>query len=108
MQARRKTRSAQRAYTMVEMMVVIVILGVLLNIATPGLISAREHTRARACVTNLKRIDSAKEQYALDNKLAVNASAPLMTDLAGSGTYLKNTPICPNGGTYSINSMGTS
>jgi type II secretory pathway pseudopilin PulG len=94
---------------MIEVMVVTVIIGIMLNIAMPGLLRARETSRARSCVKNLKNIDGAKEQFAIDNRKGAGAAAPLMTDLTGTGgtaTYLKTTPRCPSNGTYSINTIG--
>lgn len=99
----------RRAFTLIEIMIVVLIIGILLAIAVPNFIRARESSRSKACVANLRLIDSAKEQWAMDNRASTGTAAPAMTALAGSGstTYIKTTPICPSSGTYSVNAIAT-
>ena len=99
--------SRKSAFTLIEIMIVVLIIGVLLAIAVPNFVRAREASRAKACVANLKQIDSAKEQYAMDAKLTSAATPAGFTDLVGAGSYLKNTPTCPSSGTYTIDAIGT-
>src|SRR5579872_1149800 len=96
-----KTR---RAFTLIEIMIVVLIIGILLAVAVPNFIRARESSRAKSCVANLKQIDGAKEQWAMDNKKDAGAM-PLPTDLYG--VYTKFPPSCPSNGTYTINGVGT-
>jgi prepilin-type N-terminal cleavage/methylation domain-containing protein len=56
----------ERGFTLIEMMVVLVILGVLTGIALPQTMRARHVSRKRACVANMRVIDCAKEQWALE------------------------------------------
>jgi hypothetical protein len=59
--------------------------------------------QANACVNNLRQIDAAKQQWALENKKPANVF-PTPTDLA---PYLKNgLPLCPASGTYTLNAVG--
>ena len=99
----RKAR-AERGFTLVEIMIVVLIIGILLAIAVPNFVRARESSRARSCVANLKQIDAAKEQYAMDNNLS-NGATCVMEDLVP--TYLKSQPSCPSGGTYTVGAIGT-
>lgn len=59
---------------------------------------------ANTCINNLRQIDAAKQQWALEkNKTATDV--PTVQDLLPyfpSGAF----PVCPDGGTYSINSAG--
>jgi prepilin-type N-terminal cleavage/methylation domain-containing protein len=95
-----------RAFTLVEIMIVVLIIGILMAIAVPNFVKARESSRKSTCVANLKQIDSAKEQLAMDNKLASGA-ATTMAALVGPTLYLKNTPTCPSSGTYTTGNVGT-
>jgi len=56
------------------------------------------------CIANLKLIDAAKLQWALENNKAEDA-IPIAQDLM---PYLKDGvfPVCPSGGTYTINAVG--
>jgi type II secretion system protein G len=105
------TRWGRKGFTLVEIMIVVLIIGILLAIAVPNFIKARETSRTKSCVANLKQIDAATEQWAMDNKASQNATVGLST-LIGAGsttTYMKNSPSCPSGGTYSDpETVGTS
>jgi prepilin-type N-terminal cleavage/methylation domain-containing protein len=100
-------KKARHGFTLVEIMIVVLIIGILLAIAVPNFIKARETSRGKACQANLKQVDSAKEQYAMDNRLA-NGSAISggMGDLVGSDKYIKATPVCPSNGSYTVGNIG--
>ena len=101
-------------FTLVEIMIVVLIIGILLAIAIPNFVSARESSRAKACAGNLKQIDSATQQYAMDKKYDATAyaAAPPTIDTtaatglvsaAGSTTgYLRAVPACPAAGLYKV------
>jgi prepilin-type N-terminal cleavage/methylation domain-containing protein len=103
------SRRKATAFTLIEIMIVVLIIGILLAIAIPNFVSARETSRAKACVANLKQIDSATQQWAMDNKAtdatydsADGASTSFITtSLVGSTSYIRTVPTCPSGGAYS-------
>ncbi len=105
----RRLRANRRhsAFTLVEIMIVVLIIGILLAIAVPNFVRARESARGKACIDNLKQIDAAKEQLAMDNKLATGAADPGLPALVGPTLYIKSTPVCPSNGTYTPNAIGT-
>ena len=102
-----KNRS-KRGFTLVEIMIVVLIIGILLAIAVPNFIKARETSRTKSCIANLRQVDSAKEQWAMDNN-ASNGSAVTggWAGLTGANGYIKAQPNCPSGGTYTIGNIGT-
>ena len=100
-------KSVKRAFTLIEIMIVVLIIGILLAIAVPNFVRAREASRAKACVANLKQIDSAKEQWAMDNRVSSGAAGPAIATLVGASGYIKSTPACPSSGTYTVSAIGT-
>jgi prepilin-type N-terminal cleavage/methylation domain-containing protein len=92
-------------FTLVEIMIVVAIIGLLAAIAIPNFVKARTTAQQNTCIANLKQIDGAKEQWALEKKQSTGAT-PDMTDL--SPDYIKNTPACPaSTGNYTVNAIGT-
>jgi prepilin-type N-terminal cleavage/methylation domain-containing protein len=95
-------------FTLVEIMIVVAIIGLLAAIAIPNFIKARTTSQMNACINNLRQIDGAIQQWALENKKGVAATVAF-TDISG---YLKNAVICPSGGTtfadsYTITDVAT-
>lgn len=96
-------RRRQEGFTLIEIMIVIMILGLLLGIALPSVMHARMKTNASSCRENLRVIVSAKERWAMDNNKPSNAT-PTWGELVP--IYLKgNKPLCPGGGTYDIGAL---
>jgi prepilin-type N-terminal cleavage/methylation domain-containing protein len=103
-------RTKHHAFTLVEVMMVSTIVSVIFAIAAPSIRRTRETAQGRSCIRNLRQIDSAKEQYAMDNRLAQGATMPALSVFCGAGTttYIKGgQPACPRGGSYTVNNLGT-
>src|SRR5690242_9425535 len=47
-------------------MIVVAIIGLLAAIAIPNFVKARQNSQTNACINNLRQIDGAKQQYALE------------------------------------------
>lgn len=63
-----------KAFTLVEIMVVVVIIGLLATIAVPAFNKVRATAREKAMVNNLRQIASAAQQYLVDNGSAASVS----------------------------------
>lgn len=92
--------------TIFELLVMIALLGSLLGAAVPNYPKKSYDRTHSTCIANLKQIDSAKEQWAIDNKKAPGA-AVRFKDLVGLDLYIKSEPVCPKGGYYVVGSIGT-
>jgi len=100
------SRSPGQGFTLIEIMVVVCIIGIIIAIAGSTWIRQRTLSQARSCQENLSKIDSVKEQWALEQKMDDSAT-PQWTDLVyadGTG-YLRAQPICPALGLYTIGSI---
>src|SRR3954464_11509234 len=103
----RFVKKTRHGFTLVEIMIVVLIIGILLAIAVPNFIKARETSRAKSCVANLKQIDGAKEQWAMDNNKTNGAAVAMPALVNGAAGYVKSAPACPSGGAYTIGNVGT-
>lgn len=92
-------------FTLVEIMIVVLIIGILLSIAVPQWFRAREGARAKSCLENLSKIDGSKEQWAMEFRKG-QGDAVAEADLWP--TYIKGTsfPSCQGGGTYTLGAIG--
>jgi len=89
------------AFTLVEIMIVVSIIGLLATIALPQFTKARSFSMKNACIANLKQIEGAKATWALEQKKA-NTDIPATTDLYGANNYIRDEPGCPSGGAYTL------
>ena len=98
-------RKKTAGFTLVEIMIVVAIIGLLAAIAIPNFVQARSTTRKNTCINNLRLIDAAKEQYALEN----NKDSTTTPDSTDVDDYMKGAeyPTCPDSGTYTIGAIGT-
>lgn len=94
----------RHAFTLVELMTVVLIFTVLLAIAMPNFMHARQAAQAHSCLKNLQTIDQAVDCWALDNQVANGGGVtmPVLTP------YFRTTPICPTNGVYSVTNVGVS
>ena len=92
------------AFTLIEIMFVVAIIGVIAAIAIPSFNGAINKSRQRACVLNRKSIDGAKAAWALENQKPPEA-VPTDAELFGDAKFIYHKPGCPAGGAYALNAV---
>jgi prepilin-type N-terminal cleavage/methylation domain-containing protein len=101
-------------FTLVEIMIVVAIIGLLATIAIPNFVRARLKAQQSACINNLRQIDGAKQQWALENR-ASQTTVPVIANIQpylGRGTA-GTAPTCPAdpantfATSYSLNDLQT-
>lgn len=96
-----KNMRKDEGFTLVELMVVVLIIGILVAIAIPIFNNASNNAKVKTCDANIRTMRGAIEQYiALD-------PANVYGDIDGSGDLvtegvLKAAPVCPFGTAYVI------
>ena len=80
-------------FTLVEIMIVVAIIALLAAIAVPGFLRARKRSQATRILNDLRMIDSAVDQYAIETnrKTADAVGTTDWTSYLKSGTVLYNT-----------------
>ena len=104
----KRNTSQKSGFTLVEIMIVVAIIGLLAAIGIPNFVRARETAQTDACINNLRVIDEAKQQWALETgqiPSATPVSANIVPYLGRSGSVM---PTCPIGSTaYNLNALST-
>ena len=88
-----KLNKRRGGFTLVEIMIVVAIIALLAAIAVPGFLRARKRTQASKILNDLRMIDSAVDQYAVETNKATGSAVNVAdwTSYLKSGTILYNT-----------------
>ena len=81
-----KNSSSSKGFTLVEIMIVVVIIGLLAAMAIPAFQKVRQSSQDKAVLNNMRQLGSAADQYFLEN----GTSTVNVTSLVGATAYIKS------------------
>ena len=91
----------RHGFTLVEIMIVVAIIALLASIAVPGFLRARKRSQASRIINDLRLIDSAIDQYAIENNKKTGDTVGTADWTAymkkGSALYMTGKDIFGNG-----------
>lgn len=92
----------KKGFTIVEIMIVAFIIALLAAVAVPSYIKVRTNAQTNICAANMKQLEVAKAQAAVDDGLEGNSEVSWDSIVPD---YVKTTPTCPLGLEYSLNTV---
>jgi prepilin-type N-terminal cleavage/methylation domain-containing protein len=104
-----KLNNRRGGFTLVEIMIVVAIIALLAAIAVPGFLRARKRSQASRIINDLRLIDSAVDQYAIETNKSTGASVNVAdwTNYLKKGTNLYVTGADIFGNTYGVQTVDT-
>jgi prepilin-type N-terminal cleavage/methylation domain-containing protein len=90
-----KLNRKHAGFTLVEIMIVVAIIALLAAIAVPGFLRARKRSQASKILNDLRMIDAAVDQYAIETNRTTN----FVVAVADWTNYVKKNSILYNTGT---------
>jgi prepilin-type N-terminal cleavage/methylation domain-containing protein len=94
----RSLRKPLRGFTLVEIMIVVAIVALLAAIAIPNIIRAQKRSKAAACISNMRVVDTAIQELKIERPGTALTEDNIRVFIGrGNGGAM---PKCPSGGTY--------
>jgi prepilin-type N-terminal cleavage/methylation domain-containing protein len=104
-----KLNTRRGGFTLVEIMIVVAIIALLAAIAVPGFLRARKRSQASRILNDLRMIDAAVDQYAIETNRSTNfvVGTTDWTNYLKKGSMLYNTGKSLLGSTYGSQTVDT-
>jgi prepilin-type N-terminal cleavage/methylation domain-containing protein len=100
----RKNVNSRKAFTLIEVMVVGLLIGILAAISMLTYTNITRNSRRSTCIANLKQIDTAIARWSVENNTEPGADP----DEAAVYSYIvRGKPRCPSGGNYTLEPCGS-
>jgi type IV pilus assembly protein PilA len=87
-----KQNNSTKGFTLVEIMIVVVIIGLLAAMAIPAFQKVRQSSQDKAVLNNARQLSAAADQYYLEN----GVSTVTLSSLIGSANYVKALNLVAN------------
>jgi prepilin-type N-terminal cleavage/methylation domain-containing protein len=89
----------EKGFTLIELIIVVAILAILAVIAIPRITTSTATAQANSCSTNVGTMNSEIEMYNSDK----GAYPATLATITGDANYFPSgAPVCPSGGTYTM------
>jgi prepilin-type N-terminal cleavage/methylation domain-containing protein len=104
-----KLNSRRGGFTLVEIMIVVAIIALLAAIAVPGFLRARKRSQASRILNDLRMIDAAVDQYAIETNRSTGNTVAVTdwTNYLKKGSALYNTGTSLLGSAYGQQTVDT-
>ena len=102
-----KINKRRGGFTLVEIMIVVAIIALLAAIAVPGFLRARKRAQASRILNDLRLIDSAVDQYAIETNKSTNSTVNVTdwTNYLKKNSALYNTGNDLFGNSYGVQTV---
>lgn len=99
-------KKSNAGFTLVEIMIVVAVIGIILAIAIPNYLKSSRNMRRTICIANLEKIDSAIDQWMLENHMPAGTAIAGHEEEIYEGYMRDGEPRCPSSGEYTLGVLG--